>query len=77
MHRPSLVSELSIEQLDGPAQVPLPQSLLTEPFGDVRVLVEGVDDLRQGLDAFFSGHLTGGQFHGLDGGELFRPGQSG
>ena len=64
------------QQLDGPTQVSLPQPLLAESFGDVRVLIEGVDDLGQGLDALFAGHLAGRQFQGFDGRELLRPGQT-
>ncbi len=50
---------------------------MAEAFGDVRLLIQGVDHLRQCLDAFFTGHFPGGQFHGLHGGEFFRSGQPG
>ena len=34
---------------------------------NLRILVEGIDDFGQGFDAFFAGHFTGRQFHGLHG----------
>src|SRR6185369_606220 len=44
---------------------------------DVGILAEGIDHLGQRLDALFTRHLACGQLHGLDGGELFRPGKPG
>jgi len=64
------------EQLDGAAQVALAEALLAEAVDDLRILVEAVDDLGQGFDALFTGHLPGGQLHGLHRGELFRTRQA-
>ena len=51
------------------------QHSLADTPGDVGLLVEGIDDFREGLDAFFAGDLTGCQFQCLHRGELFRFGQ--
>src|SRR6266702_2838342 len=55
----------------------MPHTLLSEAFGYVGILPEGVDHLGQRLDALFSSHLAGGQLHGFDRGKFLRTGEPG
>jgi len=78
IHALALVGAGALEhQLHRPAEVALAQALLAEAPGDVVILVQRVDDLRQRLQALLPRHLAGGELHRLDRGQLLRTRQAG